>query len=151
LRCTATFTRRFASLPHRAATTWPGAISRPWCAAWPPRAQPLIQAIILPLYFISGLLVPKDQLSSTLRDIASVFPVGHLDNALFKAFDPATTGSGIAATELLILAIWGAAGLFIALRRFKWSLNPPDRTSYSTERSTRKDRTWPGHSTSSSR
>ena len=84
-------------------------------------AQPLIQAIILPLYLISGVLVPKDQLSSTLRDIASVFPVSHLDNALFKAFDPATTGSGIAATDLLILAIWGAAGLLIALRRFKWS------------------------------
>jgi ABC-2 type transport system permease protein len=48
-------------------------------------AQPLIQAIILPLYFISGVLFPNDQLSSTLRDIASVFPVSHLDNALFKA------------------------------------------------------------------
>jgi ABC-2 type transport system permease protein len=84
-------------------------------------AQPLIQAIILPLYFISGVLVPRDQLSSTLRDIASVFPVSHLDNALFKAFDPATTGAGIAATDLLVLAVWGAGGLLIALWRFKWS------------------------------
>ena len=84
-------------------------------------AQPLIQAIILPLYFISGVLVPKDQLPSSLRDIASVFPVSHLDNALFKAFDPATIGSGIAGTDLLILGIWAAAGLSIALRRFKWS------------------------------
>lgn len=84
-------------------------------------AQPLIQAIILPLYFISGVLVPKAQLSSTLREIANVFPVSHLDNALFKAFDPATSGSGIAGTDLLILAIWGAVGLLIALRRFKWS------------------------------
>lgn len=88
-------------------------------------AQPLIQAIILPLYFISGVLVPKDQLSSTLRDIASVFPVSHLDNALFKAFDPATTGTGIATTDLLILATWGAAGLLIALPRFKWSPQSP--------------------------
>jgi len=47
--------------------------------------------------------------------------VSHLDNALFKAFDPAETGSGIAGTDLLILAIWGAGGLLIALRRFKWS------------------------------
>jgi ABC-2 type transport system permease protein len=84
-------------------------------------AQPIVQAIILPLYFISGVFVPKDQLSSTLRDVASVFPVSHLDNALFTAFDPATTGSGIAATDLLILALWGAAGLLIAVRRFKWS------------------------------
>ena len=84
-------------------------------------AQPIIQATILPLYFISGVFVPKDQLSSTLRDIASVFPVAHLNNALFKAFDPATTGSGIAATDLLILAAWGLGGLIIALWRFSWS------------------------------
>jgi ABC-2 type transport system permease protein len=84
-------------------------------------AQPIIQAITLPLYFISGVFVPRDQLSSTLRDIASVFPVSHLNNALFKAFDPATTGAGIAGTDLLILAIWGAAGLLIALWRFRWS------------------------------
>jgi ABC-2 type transport system permease protein len=84
-------------------------------------AQPIIQAIILPLYFISGVFVPKDQLSSTLKDIASVFPVIHLNNALFKAFDPATTGSGIAGTDLLILAIWGVGGLMIALWRFSWS------------------------------
>ena len=51
-------------------------------------AQPIVQATMLPLYFISGVFIPKDQLSSTLRDIASVFPVIHLNNALFKAFDP---------------------------------------------------------------
>jgi ABC-2 type transport system permease protein len=84
-------------------------------------AQPIIQAVTLPLYFISGVFVPKDQLSSTLRDIASVFPVSHLDNALFKAFDPATTGSGIAGSDLLILAAWGVGGLVIALWRFSWS------------------------------
>jgi ABC-2 type transport system permease protein len=84
-------------------------------------AQPVIQAITLPLYFISGVFVPKDQLSSTLKDIASVFPVIHLNNALFKAFDPATTGSGIAGKDLLILAAWGAAGLIVALWRFSWS------------------------------
>jgi ABC-2 type transport system permease protein len=84
-------------------------------------AQPTVQAVILPLYFISGVFVPKDQLSSTLRDIASVFPVSHLDNALFKAFDPATTGSGVAGKDLLILAIWGLGGLLIALWRFSWS------------------------------
>ncbi len=84
--------------------------------------RPLIQAIILPLYFISGVLVLRATgYRDTLRDIASVFPVSHLDNALFKAFDPATTGSGVGVTDLLVLAIWGAAGLLIALRRFKWS------------------------------
>lgn len=84
-------------------------------------AQPTLQAIILPLYFISGIFIPKDELSGTLRDIASVFPVSHLDNALFKAFDPATTGSGLAGSDLLILVVWAAAGLLVALWRFSWS------------------------------
>ena len=53
-------------------------------------AQPTLQAITLPLYFISGVFVPASQLSSTLKDIASFFPVRHLDDALFKAFDPST-------------------------------------------------------------
>ena len=84
-------------------------------------AQPIIQSIVLPLYFISGVFIPRVHLSSTLSDIASVFPVSHLDSALFKAFDPATTGSGIAGHDLLILAIWAAGGLLLALWRFSWS------------------------------
>jgi ABC-2 type transport system permease protein len=84
-------------------------------------AQPVIQAITLPLYFISGVFVPTDQLSKTLQDIADVFPVAHLNQALFKAFDPATTGTGIAGTDLLIVVAWGVAGLVIALWRFSWS------------------------------
>ncbi len=84
-------------------------------------AQPTIQAIVLPLYFISGVFIPKVHLSSALSDIASVFPVSHLDSALFKAFDPATTGPGIAWHHLLILAIWAVGGLLVALWRFSWS------------------------------
>jgi hypothetical protein len=49
-----------------------------------------------------------------------VLPVTHLNNALFKAFDPATSGPGIAVGDLLIVLAWGAAGLVIALRRFSW-------------------------------
>jgi ABC-2 type transport system permease protein len=84
-------------------------------------AQPIIQATVLPLYFISGVFVPTSQLSKTLREVASVFPISHLDRALFKAFDPATTGSGISARDLVILGSWGVAGLVVALLRFSWS------------------------------
>ena len=84
-------------------------------------AQPIIQATVLPLYFISGVFIPRSQLSSTLRDIADVFPVSHLNSGLFKAFDPSTKGSGVAPHDLLILAIWAVAGLAVALWRFSWS------------------------------
>jgi ABC-2 type transport system permease protein len=84
-------------------------------------AQPMIQAIVLPLYFVSGVFVPQRQLSHALQNIASVFPVAHLNNALFTAFDPATTGAGIAGKDLAVLAIWGVGGLIVALWRFSWS------------------------------
>lgn len=84
-------------------------------------AQPIIQATILPLYFISGVFLPKSQLSGTLQDIANVFPVSRLDNVLFKAFNPATTGAGIAGHDLLVLVLWGLAGLVVALWHFSWS------------------------------
>jgi ABC-2 type transport system permease protein len=84
-------------------------------------AQPVVQATMLPLYFISGVFIPKNQIAPTLHDIGSAFPVSHLNNSLFKAFDPSTTGAGIAGHDMLVVAIWGVAGLVIALRRFSWA------------------------------
>jgi hypothetical protein len=40
--------------------------------------------------------------------------------ALLVAYNPHTTGLGFAGKDLLIVAAWGAAGLLIALRKFRW-------------------------------
>ncbi len=84
-------------------------------------AQPMVQAIMLPLYFISGVFIPNVNLPSWLRHVAEVFPVQHLADGLHRAFDPATHGTGIVWTDLGVLALWGAAGLAIALTRFTWT------------------------------
>jgi ABC-2 type transport system permease protein len=84
-------------------------------------AQPVIQATVLPLYFISGVFVAASQLPKWLVDVASVFPVRHLASALLTAYNPHTRGAGFSAVDLLILAAWGAAGLVVAVRRFSWS------------------------------
>jgi ABC-2 type transport system permease protein len=83
-------------------------------------AQPTLQAITLPLYFISGVFIPNVNLPSWLQDVAKVFPVQHLAAGLHHAFDPATHGAGIPWSDLAVLAAWGAAGLAIALARFTW-------------------------------
>ena len=83
-------------------------------------AQPLTQAIILPLYFISGVFIPTSTMPTWLTDIASFFPVRHLAEALLTAYNPHTTGSGIAWSDLGVVAPWGAIGLLVALRRFSW-------------------------------
>ena len=83
-------------------------------------AQPITQASMLPLYFISGVFVAVSVLPHWLVDVADVFPVRHLAAALLTAYNPHTTGAGFAWTDLLIVALWGVGGLAIALWRFSW-------------------------------
>ena len=84
-------------------------------------APAMTNAVVLPLYFISGVFVPADQLPNELRQVADVLPVKPFVDALFEAFDPQTAGAGIAGGDLLILAAWGALGLLLAVRFFAWT------------------------------
>jgi ABC-2 type transport system permease protein len=84
-------------------------------------AQPMVQAVMLPLYFISGVFIPNVVLPRWLRDVAVFFPVQHLAHGLRRAFDPGTHGIGIVWSDLAILAVWGIAGLAVALVRFNWT------------------------------
>jgi ABC-2 type transport system permease protein len=83
-------------------------------------AQPITQATMLPLYFISGVFVSTSVLPHWLVHVADVFPVRHLAAALLTAYNPHTRGAGFSGTDLLILAAWGVGGLAVALRRFSW-------------------------------
>jgi len=84
-------------------------------------AQPITQAIMLPLYFISGVFIPNPSLPQWLQDVARVFPVQHLAAALHHAYDPAVHGTGFVWSDLGMLAAWAAVGLVVALRRFAWA------------------------------
>ena len=83
-------------------------------------AQPVTQGIMLPLYFISGVFVAVSTLPRWIVDVADIFPVRHLAAALLTAYNPHTRGAGLALTDLLVIAAWGAVGLLVALRRFSW-------------------------------
>jgi ABC-2 type transport system permease protein len=84
-------------------------------------AQPTIAAITLPLYFISGIFLATTLLPHWLLNIASVFPVRPFQQALLAAYSPYSPGTGFAGHDLLVMAAWGAAGLLIAIRRFRWT------------------------------
>jgi ABC-2 type transport system permease protein len=83
-------------------------------------APAIVNAVLLPLVFISGTFFPIDPASAVTK-IAEYFPVKHFINAMFNAFDPAhLSASGFSGNDLLIIAAWGAFGLLIAIRRFRW-------------------------------
>lgn len=84
-------------------------------------AQPVIQAVTLPIFFISGVFFPEDIVPHWLLDVANFFPVRHLGQALLTAFDPHTTGPGIAKGDLANLAIGGVVGIVVSTRRFTWT------------------------------
>ncbi len=86
----------------------------------PDSAQPIVQATLLPLYFISGIWIPLASLGHTLRSIASLFPVEHLANALHVASVKGSFGAAFTGTDLLVLAVWGLAAGIFATRRFSW-------------------------------
>ena len=83
-------------------------------------APAVVNAVILPLLFISDVFIPMQDAPSWLRDFASVFPVSHLSRSMHEAFNPLTEGSGFEVKSLLVMAGWGVVGLALAVRYFSW-------------------------------
>jgi ABC-2 type transport system permease protein len=83
-------------------------------------APAVTNALLLPLYFISGVFIPDSEIPSGVLQVADVFPVRHFFEAFFTAWDPNTSGAGFELGQLAIVAAWGALGLVLALRFFRW-------------------------------
>jgi ABC-2 type transport system permease protein len=84
-------------------------------------AAPIVNALLLPLYFLSGVFIPDDQLPSGVVSFAEAFPIRHFFEAFFNAYVPAGGGSGLEWGNLAVVAAWGVAGLLIAVRWFRWT------------------------------
>jgi ABC-2 type transport system permease protein len=84
-------------------------------------AAPIVNALLLPLYFLSGIFIPDSQLPSGVIHFAEVFPLRPFFEAFFAAYVPAAAGgSGVEWGNLAAVAAWGAAGLVLAIRFFRW-------------------------------
>jgi len=85
-------------------------------------AAPIVNALLLPLYFLSGIFIPDSQLPSGVIHFADAFPIRHFFEAFFSAYVPAGGGgSGLEWGNLAAVAAWGVAGLFLAVRCFRWT------------------------------
>jgi ABC-2 type transport system permease protein len=83
-------------------------------------APAVTNATVLPLYFLSGVFIPQDELPNGVLDFSNIFPIRHFFEAMFTAWDPHTTGSGFEWGHLAVVAAWGLFGLAIAIRFFRW-------------------------------
>jgi len=83
-------------------------------------AAAIVNALLLPLYFLSGVFIPEDQLPSGVISFADLFPVRHFFDAFFDAYVPAG-GAAVSWDNLAVVALWGVAGLLLAIKFFRWT------------------------------
>jgi len=83
-------------------------------------AAPIVNALLLPLYFLSGIFIPDDELPQGVINFANHFPIRDFFLSFFNAYLPGGP-SGVDWGNLAVVAIWGVAGLLLAIRFFRWT------------------------------
>jgi len=82
-------------------------------------APAITNATILPLYFISGIFIPENEIPAGVLKFADIFPVRHFFEALLGVWG-VSGGAGIQLDDLAIVLAWGLVALLYALRAFRW-------------------------------
>lgn len=85
-----------------------------------PAAAPIANALLLPLYFASGLFINYEVLPRFLQDVAAIFPVRPLFELLTDAYGSTHQTAGAVLGDVGLIAAWGVGGLVVALARFRW-------------------------------
>jgi ABC-2 type transport system permease protein len=83
-------------------------------------APAITNVAVLPLYFLSGILIPETEIPDGVLHVANLFPVRHFFEAFFAAYTQ-PSGSGFEWGHLAVVAAWGALGLALAVRFFRWT------------------------------
>ena len=82
-------------------------------------AAAYVNAVFLPLIFISGTFYESKHLPSFIDAAARVLPLRHVIDGLRAAV---VKGGGLThqVEGLVVLSVWSAAGIFLAVRYFRW-------------------------------
>jgi ABC-2 type transport system permease protein len=78
-----------------------------------------VNAVFLPVIFISGVFYDVKHVPTFLVDIAEALPLKHLIDGLSAAM---VSGAGLGSqlSGLAIIGLWGAFGVYFAVRGFSW-------------------------------
>jgi ABC-2 type transport system permease protein len=79
----------------------------------------IVNAIYLPMTFISGVFFSRDSLPGFLQPIADVLPLTYLLELLQGVFVD-ERGLADEPGAIAVIAVWGAIGFVLAVRMFKW-------------------------------
>jgi ABC-2 type transport system permease protein len=78
---------------------------------------PIVNAVILPLLFLSGVFIPLgNNPPAWMLWAGRIFPVRHSLSGMQAGF----LRSPFNWTDVLVVAAWGLAGLLFAIRFFRW-------------------------------
>ncbi len=82
-------------------------------------AAAYVNFVFLPAVLLGGVFFDPQQSGPVLHDIAAVLPISHFVSGLRAAM---VTGQPLSAHigDLVVLAGWGAVGMVIAVRGFRW-------------------------------
>lgn len=83
-------------------------------------APAVVNAMILPLLFISDVFFGPSTSPEWLKTFANFFPIRHYLQAMLTAFNPFEVPSGFAWKDLAVVGAWGLGGLILAIRYFDW-------------------------------
>jgi ABC-2 type transport system permease protein len=82
-------------------------------------APAYVNAVFLPMIFISGVFYDENVAPSVISDVAQALPLKHLIDGLQGAIVTGE-GAGDHLVALVMLAAWSAIGLTLAIRGFSW-------------------------------
>ena len=80
-------------------------------------APAYVNAIFLPVIFVSGVFFDAEDAPAFLYDIAQVLPLTHLIEGLSDAM---VTGAALSVSHLAVVVVWAVLGTVLAVRGFRW-------------------------------
>jgi ABC-2 type transport system permease protein len=80
----------------------------------------LINAVLIPMFVLSGVFFPSSRFPDALQPVISWLPLTALNDALRGVILDGTPLRALGRSTL-ILACWGTAGYALGLRRFRWT------------------------------
>jgi ABC-2 type transport system permease protein len=77
----------------------------------------VVNAIYLPMAFISGVFFSTEEMPAFLQAISEVLPLTYFLDLIRASF---VAGESFEPSSIAALVVWGLVGLAVALRRFRW-------------------------------